>query len=116
MYKLTELDNASIRFFTPFYSAHDTSCFPGDPSQTTQGRGARSPSCGARTHGSGLFLDIAISEFKKGAQPLEREVAGGEVHGDEPGGDEVDEVVQEVGVGDAVDGGVEGEGEEEGGG
>jgi len=38
------------------------------------------------------------------------------MHGDEPGGDEVDEVVQEVGVGDAVDGGVEGEGEEEGGG
>lgn len=66
--------------------------------------------------GSGLFLDIAISEFKKGAQPLEREVAGGEVHGDEPSGNEVDEVVQEVGVGDAVDGGVEGEGEEEGGG
>ncbi len=38
------------------------------------------------------------------------------MHGDEPGGDEVDEVVQEVGVGDAIDGGVEGKGEEEGGG
>ena len=33
--------------------------------------------------------------------------------GDEPGGDEVADVVQEVGVGDAVDGGVEGEEEEE---
>ncbi len=37
------------------------------------------------------------------------------MHSDEPGDDEVDEVVQEVGIGDAVDGGVEGEREEEGG-
>ena len=65
--------------------------------------------------GSGLFLEITL-DFEEGAQFLEREVAGGEVHGDEPGGDEVDEVVEEVGVGDAVDGGVEGEGEEQGGG
>ena len=36
------------------------------------------------------------------------------MNGHEPGGDKVDEVVQEVGVGDAVDGGVEGEEEEEG--
>lgn len=62
-----------------------------------------------------MFLDITL-DFEKGAQALEREVAGGEMHGDEPGGDEVDEVVQEVGIGDTVDGGVEGEGEEEGGG
>jgi len=35
------------------------------------------------------------------------------VDGDEPGADDVDEVMQEVGIGDAVDGGVDGEDEEE---
>ena len=34
--------------------------------------------------------------------------------GDEPGGDKVDKVMQDVGVRDAVDGGVQGEEEEEG--
>lgn len=35
------------------------------------------------------------------------------MHQDEPGAETVNEVVQEVSVGDAIDGGVDGEGEEE---
>jgi len=61
-----------------------------------QARVVGSPGCGSKTDGSRLFLNIAlcaIPNFEKGAQPGEREVAGGEVHGDEPGGDEVDEVM-----------------------
>lgn len=43
----------------------------------------------------------------------EREVAAGEVDGDEPGGDEINEMVEEIGVRDAVSSGIEGEEEEE---
>lgn len=35
------------------------------------------------------------------------------MNGDEPGGDDIDELVQKVGVGDAVDSGVDGEDDEE---
>lgn len=61
------------------------------------------------------LLDIALFLFalEHLGEAGEREAAGGEVDGDEPGADDVDEAVEEVGVGDAVDGGVEGEAGEE---
>lgn len=43
----------------------------------------------------------------------EGEVAAGEVDGDEPGGDEINEMVEKVGVRDAVSSGIECEEEEE---
>lgn len=60
------------------------------------------------------LLDIAFSfAFEHLAEAREGKAAAGEVDGDEPETDHVDEVVEEVGVGDAVDGGVDGQEEEE---
>ena len=61
------------------------------------------------------LLDIALFAFafEHLAEAREGKAAAGEVDGDEPEADHVDEVVEEVGVGDAVDGGVDGEEEEE---
>ena len=63
---------------------------------------------------SRLLLNIAlvVPHLQQVTEARKREIAVGEMYSDEPCGDKVDEVVQEVGICDAVDGGVEGEEEE----
>jgi hypothetical protein len=63
-------------------------------------------------------LSLAINNhtaFENLRQIRKREgnPTAGEMNRDQPGGDDVHEVVEEVSVGDAVDGGVDGEKEEE---
>lgn len=51
------------------------------------------------------FLDISvifIASFQDLSETGEGEVAAGEVDGDEPGGDEINEMVEEVGIRDPV--------------
>ena len=58
------------------------------------------------------LLDVALAllaAFQHLAQTRQRDVGGGEIYEDEPTGHEVGEVVEQVGVGDAVDGGTDGE-------
>lgn len=49
-----------------------------------------------------LLLDL-VAPFQDLAQPLQAHTTPGEMHGHQPGTHEVDEVMQHVGVGDAVD-------------
>ena len=56
--------------------------------------------------GAASLLAVAFEHL---AEAREGQVGSGAVDQDEPGRDEVTEVVQEVGVGDAVDGGAHGE-------
>ena len=60
-----------------------------------------------------LNITLFIFAFEHPAEPREREAAAGEVDGDQPGADAVDEMMEQVGVGDAVDSRVDGEQEEE---
>ena len=61
------------------------------------------------------LLDVAllVIPLEHVRQAREREVAGREMDGDEPGAGDVDEVLELVGERDAVDGGIHGEEEEE---
>lgn len=62
------------------------------------------------------LLDISFAglvDVQHLGQARKREVGAGEVHEDEPSGDQIGEVVEEVGVGDAIDCGADGEEEHE---
>lgn len=62
------------------------------------------------------FLDVPIifiAAFQDLSETGEGEIAAGKVDGDEPGGDEINEMVEQVGVCDTVSSGIEREEEEE---
>ena len=61
------------------------------------------------------FLDVtlALIVFEDLAQVRQRESAAGKMDGDKPGGDQIDELVEQIGVGDAIDCGADGKEEEE---
>ena len=56
---------------------------------------------------------VFIAAFQDLSETGEGEIAAGKVDGDEPGGDEINEMVEKVGVCDTVSSGIEREEEEE---
>ena len=58
-------------------------------------------------------MPSTVSALQNVAQSRKREVATGKVQGNQPGGHEVDEVMEEIGVADPVHGRIHGQKEEE---